>query len=412
MGEKAAMISNPYLSLSSVEAVERGLNPLKDMIAVVGDLSRRGSVVLAASPAIKDRYGIKTGSRLYEIPDDPRIYVVPARMALYIERSMQILNIVHRFVPAEAIQPYSIDELFFTTLHSERLFGSIHDVAMSLKRTVYKELGLLLAVGIGPNKFLAKVILDNYAKKTGLAAVTYADIPAVLWPLPIQDVWGIGRRMQLNLNRLGIYRLGDLAKAPLSLLRSRYGVIGEQLYYHAWGVDLSPVIVDPYAEARKGFSTGVTLMRDYNKLDALIVIYELTDQITAKLRRYRLAAFTVSLSIRYSNKEPMPGYHKSRTLYAASCLSVPFLEVLQQLLHASNDGLIRHISISVSNLVEESAVQLDLFDSAYHEKLRRLSRTTDAIQQRHGSAAILRAISLTDAGIALNKSHKIGGHYE
>jgi len=130
---------------ASVEAVERGLDPLKAMIAVVGDLSRRGSVVLAASPALKDRYWIKTGSRLYEIPDDSRIHVVPARMGLYLDRSMQILEIVHRYAPAEAIQPYSIDELFFTTLHSERLFGPIYDVAMSLKRSVYRELGLLIA---------------------------------------------------------------------------------------------------------------------------------------------------------------------------------------------------------------------------------------------------------------------------
>ncbi|WP_443146863.1 DinB/UmuC family translesion DNA polymerase [Paenibacillus shenyangensis] len=88
------------------------------------------------------------------------------------------------------------------------------------------------------------------------------------------------------------------------------------------------------------------------------------------------------------------------------------MEVLQQLLIAASDGPIRHIGISVSNLVDESAVQLDLFDATFHEQLRRLSLTTDRIQLKHGAAAILRAISLTEAGIALNRSHKIGGHYE
>lgn len=132
---------------------------MKNMLAVVGDLSRRGSVVLASSHALKERYQIKTGSRLFEIPNDRNIRIVQARMGLYIDQSMKILEIVNRFAPIEAIQPYSIDELFVTALGTERLFGSTQDVAMSLKRTVYRELGLLLAVGIGPNKFLAKVVL-------------------------------------------------------------------------------------------------------------------------------------------------------------------------------------------------------------------------------------------------------------
>ncbi|WP_411347019.1 hypothetical protein [Paenibacillus sp. WLX2291] len=146
---------------ATVEIFSRGLDPMKSMLAVVGDLSRRGSVVLASSHALKERYHIKTGSRLYEIPDDRRIHIVPARMSLYIDQSMQILEIINRFAPIEAIQPYSIDEVFFTTLGMERIFGSTYDVAMSLKRSVYRELGLLLGVGIGPNKFLAKVVLDN-----------------------------------------------------------------------------------------------------------------------------------------------------------------------------------------------------------------------------------------------------------
>ncbi|MEK4993126.1 hypothetical protein NYE46_39970 [Listeria sp. FSL L8-0308] len=101
--------SKPYLSLSSIEAVDRGLDPLTTLLAVVGD-NRPGSVVLAASPALKKQFGIRTGNRRYEIPSDPRIRIVNARMGLYLATSMAIAKLLNQYVPSEAIHTYSVDE--------------------------------------------------------------------------------------------------------------------------------------------------------------------------------------------------------------------------------------------------------------------------------------------------------------
>ncbi len=404
---------------ASVEAVELGLDPLHDMIAVVGDVTRRGGVVLAASPALKQRYQIQTGSRLYQIPtDDRRIHIAKARMGLYLEKSMQITHIYHRFAPLEAIQVYSIDEAWINVTGTENLFAqngvpaTARDIAMMIKRAIYKELGLLAAVGIGPNKFLAKVVLDNYAKKTGLAAIHYPQIKQHLWPLPVQDIWGIGRRMQLNLNRMAIFTLGDIAKAPLRILSKRFGIIGEQMYYHAWGIDHSPVIVDPLAEARKGFSHGITLVRDYYQDEAAVVIYELTDMLARKLRQARAAAFTVSLSLRFSKREDTPSFSKSTSLYSATNLSKTLYLACMELLSHSTDAPIRHISVGVTNMVHQDAIQVDLFDGIYHQKLYRLGLATDQIINDHGMSAIMRAASLTSAGTWLDRALKLGGHYE
>ncbi|WP_411347018.1 DNA polymerase thumb domain-containing protein [Paenibacillus sp. WLX2291] len=234
----------------------------------------------------------------------------------------------------------------------------------------------------------------------------------MIWPLNIIDVWGIGSRMQKRLNGMGIYKLGDIAKTRLSHLKRHFGIMGEQLYMHAWGVDLSPVFVDPLAEVRKGIGSGITLMSDYNKQDARTVIIELTDHLTAKLRRYKVAAYTVSLSLRYSHVTPLKSYHKAHTLYAANNLTSPFVGVLEQLLEQATDAPIRHIGISFTNLVDESAIQIDLFDREQHMKLLRLSKTIDYITHRYGSNAIYRAVSNTSAGTWLDRGHKIGGHYE
>src|SRR5690625_4199793 len=99
---------------ASVEAIKLGLNPMKAMVAVVGDLSRSGSIVLAASPTLKKRHGISNVSRYFELPNDPNIHIVQANMADYLHVSIQITKLLHRFAPIEAIHTYSVDEVWVT----------------------------------------------------------------------------------------------------------------------------------------------------------------------------------------------------------------------------------------------------------------------------------------------------------
>ncbi|MFW6035982.1 MAG: UV damage repair protein UvrX, partial [Halothermotrichaceae bacterium] len=108
---------------ASVEAVDRGLDPLKVCLAVVGDKERDGAVVLAASSALKSRYDIRTGNRLFEIPEDPEIIIVNARMGLYLKRSLQITLLFKEFVPINAIHVYSIDESWLKLDGTEKIHG-------------------------------------------------------------------------------------------------------------------------------------------------------------------------------------------------------------------------------------------------------------------------------------------------
>ena len=98
---------------ASCSAVMLGLDPLECYLAVVGDKERQGSVVLAASPKLKKEFGIKTGSRRYEIPDDPRIIIVNPKMGTYMRISVEITRVFHRYVPKEAIHVYSVDGKFY-----------------------------------------------------------------------------------------------------------------------------------------------------------------------------------------------------------------------------------------------------------------------------------------------------------
>ena len=160
---------------ASCSAVMEGLDPLQCYLAVVGGKERQGSVVLAASPKLKKEFGIKTGSRLFEIPKDPRIRVVDPKMGTYVRISMEITRVFHRYVPKEAIHTYSVDESFIGVDGTVKLWGDAHTIARKIKDDIEREFQLPCAVGIGPNMLLAKLSLDLDAKKKGIARM---------------DIWG------------------------------------------------------------------------------------------------------------------------------------------------------------------------------------------------------------------------------
>lgn len=264
---------------ASVECVLRGLDPLNTYLVVVGDLSRKGSVCLAASPKMKQDYNIKTGSRLFEIPHDPKIYIVEARMNTYLKFAMQVPRILNRYVPLECITIYSIDEIF-VTYDTENLFGDNWTFARMVQSVIKTEMGLPTAIGIGMNYFQSKACLDMLAKKnaeTGyIDEVTYETFADKLWKFPVRECWGIGSRMERNLARLGIYTIGDLAKANLPTMKARFGVIGEQMVLHARGIDLTYPYHKPKLRQRgivqKGFGSGITLLRDYFDREEIITV--------------------------------------------------------------------------------------------------------------------------------------------
>lgn len=114
---------------ASCSAVMEGLDPLNCYLAVAANLDRPGSVILSASPRLKKEFGIKTGSRLFEIPNDPCIWVVEPKMARYLRISMEISRVFNRYAPKDAIHPYSVDESFIKVDGSLHLWGDVFSIA-------------------------------------------------------------------------------------------------------------------------------------------------------------------------------------------------------------------------------------------------------------------------------------------
>lgn len=396
---------------ASVEAVKLGHDPMTVQLAVVGDPERSGSIVLAASPTLKKKHGISNVSRFFELPDDPDIVVVPAHMADYLQVSMEITKLINQYVPKEAIHQYSVDEVWVTVNGLERLFGNRWHVARLIKQDIMENFGITCSIGVGDNKFLAKVVMDLHAKKVGIAECTYEDVEEKLWPFPVQDIWGIGRRMQNNLNRMGIITLGQLARFPLKQLKKRFGIMGEQLYWHAWGIDLSPVLGNFTKSEQKGFGHGIALLRDYSGAETGACILDLCEEVCRRARTAGKAGRTIHLGIAYSKETGGGGFSRSRSVTLPTNITMDIYAVSMQLFHEFYDGQsnIRHVSVSLDNLYENGETQLDLFDDK--PKKKDIGYVMDSIRDTYGATAILRATSYTDAGVTIGRSKKIGGHY-
>lgn len=382
-------------------------------IAVVGNLEQKGSVVLAASPAMKKRFRVKTGTRLFEIPNHPDIKIFEPKMQYFLEMSMAVTNILHKYVPPEAVHVYSVDESFIDLSGTEKLWGPPEHTINEIRKEILETLQLHSSAGMGPNMLMAKLALDLDAKKTGFAKWTYDDVQTKLWPVtPLTEMWGIGRGTEKTLNNMGIFSVGQLARMPLEMLEDKFGIMGNQLYHHAHGIDLSEMGA-PSQERQISYGKSQILMRDYNKIEEVkAVILEMCEDVAKRARDTFQAARTISLGLGYSKNAFGGGFQRARTIYEATNDTMKIYKVCLDLLAENyNRSPVRQISISITKLEDEHSMQLNFFEKE-NWKIRKLATAMDSVRNRFGSAALLRAVSYTPAGTAVKRSKMVGGHKE
>ena len=397
---------------ASIVAMLHGLDVLKTPVAVVANFDQPGSVVLAASPLMKEKFKIKTGSRRYEIPKHPDIKLFEPKMSFFIQMSMTITKLISNYVPVDAIHVYSVDESFVDLTGTEKLWGSPEETAKEIQRAILDQFNIPSAVGMGPNMLIAKLALDLEAKKTGFAKWTYEDISKKLWPVqPLSEMWGIGKQMEANLNAMGIQTVGGLANTDLKELEKRFGVMGNQLYYHAWGIDLSTLGEPFITNGALSFGKGQMLMRDYHtRKEISVVLLEMCEDVMKRTRDAGYVGRTISIGLSYSRNAMTKGFHRSKTIAVPTSETLVMYKTCIELLDKYFTGEpTRQIAVRISNLEREHSIQLDLFDDRKPQR-QIIGPTMDAIRNRFGATSILRAVSFTKAGTAIKRDRLVGGH--
>ena len=401
---------------ASCECIERGLDPFKVPLVVANPKQGNGAITLAVTPYLKSQ-GVASRSRLYEIPKNIKYTIVPPRMKLYIEKSKEIVSIYLDYVAKEDLHIYSIDECFLDVTDYLKLYKkSDYELAEEILKTIQEKTGLTATCGIGPNLLLAKVAMDTEAKKykNGIAKWNYDDIPNKLWPItPLSKMWGIGKRMEKNLNILNIYSIGDLAKYDPHKLKDKFGIMGTELWNHANGIDTSR-ITDFKTEAKdKSYSHSQVLFKDYNESNIRIIISEMVELLTARLRANKKQTTVIGFGISYS-KEINSGFYHSLKLEAPTDSNKEIIKYCNIIFDRYYDYLpISKVSISFGGLIPKQGVQLNLFEK-YSDILQEneINKTVDEIKNKFGKNSIIKASSLLPDSTAIERNTKIGGHHE
>ncbi|MEQ6366218.1 Y-family DNA polymerase [Lactiplantibacillus plantarum] len=406
---------------ASCEAVARGLNPLKVPLVVLSEAKNtNGGLILATSPEAKQLFHLKANvSRKRDLPNDPRLWVVPPRMNLYIQRNLQINQIFHQFASEKEVWPYSIDESILDMTHSWRLFGnSIREVARLIQKKIRQQIGLYTTVGIGDNPVQAKLALDNYAKHNHelIGEIHYETVPDKIWSInELTDVWGIGPRMAKRLNRLQIHNMYELAHTNPYLLQQNLGVIGSQLFATAWGVDRTK-LTEPIKTKEASLGNSQVLPRDYltqNEIET--VIKEIGEQVAARLRHHHKLAGCLSLSVGFSyaaaETDGHNGFHQALKIEPTNN-DQTLTQQLLWLFRKNWDGqAVRNIGVYSSKLSPDAGQQLNLFESPLNQiQHSKLNQVIDEIHRRFGFTKLVYATSLLPGGTAIERATLVGGH--
>ncbi len=265
-------------------------------IAVCGSVEDRAGIVLAKNYLAKS-YGIKTAETVYEAKAKcPNLVIVSPHMEKYAAASRQVREIYSRYT--DLVEPFGLDECWLDITGSHYLFGSNEKIAFDIKETVKKETGLTISVGVSFTKVLAKLGSDM-KKPDAITVLTEEGYMDKIKNLAVGEMIGIGPATQKALARCGIFTLGELSKADPGTLSRRLGKAGIFVWRAVNGFDDSAVHELSYSREVKSVGNSTTLRYDLtDNSQVWQVMLSLSDQVTERMRRDRLCACGVCISVK------------------------------------------------------------------------------------------------------------------
>lgn len=401
---------------ASCECVQKHLDPFSYPLVVANPTQGNGAITLAVTPYLKT-LGVKSRGRLYEIPKNIKYFIAKPQMGLYAKISKEVVSIYLNFVSKEDLHIYSIDECFLdVTTYLKMYHKTDYELAKDILNEVYKKTGLTATCGIGPNMLLAKVSMDIEAKHTkdNIAKWTYEDVEKKLWKIDnLSDMWGIGKRMEKNLHILGIKNMKDLANTNKGILKDHFGVLGEELWNHANGIDNSLISDFNKQTYDKSYSHSQVLFKDYNDQNIRIIISEMIEVITARLRKNHKQATGIGFGIGYS-KNVGGGFYHTIKLDSPTDSSKEINKMCNIIFDKYYEDMpIRKVSIAATGIIAKVGIQLNLFESLENIKEEeKINDAVDKIKDKFGKNSVLKASNLLNDSTAIERNKKIGGHSE
>lgn len=439
---------------ASVECMDRQLDPLTARLVVADPTRTDKTICLAVTPALK-AYGISGRARVFEVnhrleeikketgKEIDYIMAVP-RMARYVEVSTQIFEIYMRYISPDDIHVYSIDECFMDITQYMKLYKkTAEELVRDMIRDVLKETGITATAGIGTNLYLCKIAMDIVAKRAqpdeNGVRMAYLDEPGyrkILWGhKPITDFWRIGRGIATRLATMGIYTMGDLARASINgsdQLYKMMGIDAEILIDHAWGYEPCGIEdIKKYEPETTSLTSGQVLMEPYDNEKARLIVKEMTESLVLEMvekcvvtdsftltigyDRCNVDAggFTGEINMDYYGRKVPKSAHGSFRLTSPTSSTRKVMAGMVRLFDEITDKklMIRRITLVANNLGKENYGQLSLFSNREaDEKERKMQEAEIYLKHKFGKNAVLKGMNLSEGGTAIMRNNQIGGH--
>ncbi len=368
-------------------SVEELFNPaLKGKPVVVGGKADQRGVVAAASYAAR-KFGVhsamplRTAARLC-----PQAIFVKGQMERYQEYSKKVLAILSRFSPH--VEMASIDEAYLDLTGTERLHGPPLRAAHRLHEAVRAETNLRCSLGLASSRLVAKISSDQ-AKPNGVLYVLPGQEARFLAPLEVKKIPGVGKKTEDSLHKLGIRRIGDLAKLQESFLLDRFGKWGLALAGKARGEDAGGWFDAPIGaeEDPKSISHEHTFTEDVSDRERLqTVLLKLSEMVGKRLRENQLYSRTIQLKLRYQDFTTMT---RARTLGHGTQLDREIAGAVIPLFRQAWDGktAVRLLGVHAGGL-QQAEGQMSLLEETQTARLREAFRSVDSIRNRFGETSI------------------------
>lgn len=382
-------VNSAFLSWEAVYRLHHlgGKEDLREKVSAVGgDMAMRHGIILAKSIPAK-KFHIKTGETILEAKQKcPELILVPPNYGLYEKCSKAFMDILRRYSPD--VEQYSIDEAFVDMTGTEGLWGDPVTAAYRMKDQIRDTLGFTVNIGISENKLLAKMASD-FQKPDRVHTLWHNEIEDKMWPLPVSELFFVGRATAKKLFNLGIHTIGELAHADPHLLKVHLKKHGEVIWAFANGMDVS--VVQSEASANKGYGNSTTIAFDVTDAStAKLVLLALAETVGTRLRAAKVRAEVIAVGIkshdlRYASHQ--------MTLRNATNITIEIHRCACQLFDQLWDGTaIRHLGIHTSRVKDGINMrQLDMFDTTDYEKLEKMDAAVDRIRGRYGIDSVKRA---------------------
>jgi DNA polymerase-4 len=380
-------VNSAFLSFEAVYRLQHGAAvDLRDIpSAVGGSQATRHGIILAKSIPTK-KYGVKTGETIWEAKKKcPGLVIVPPNYALYMCCHHSLVELLKEF--SDKVQVFSIDECFMD-MTDMKIMGEPLDVANRIRERIKQELGFTVSIGISSNKLLAK--MGSELKKPDVVSTLFpSEVPEKMWPLPVEEMYMVGRATAPKLRRMGINTIGDLAKCDIEILKYKFKSWGSLLWNYANGIEDSSV-TSSSRTVIKGLGNSTTIHFDVEDREtAHQVLLSLVETVGMRLRYEKMCCRVIAVSIRKA--DDLTSYSHQMKIQSPTDSTTAIYEYCKKLFDEAWQGeAIRHLGVRVSDLSTADYVQLSMFEKDW-EKEKKVDKAVDQIRMRFGPGSIIRS---------------------